>query len=76
MKLHQLADEDALQGYFTGRVQQIIEKHGKHMVGWDEILASGHFERHRDPILARAEVAGRGGAVGLPRHTVGGWYLT
>ena len=38
MKLHQLADEDALQGYFTGRVQQILEKHGKHMVGWDEIL--------------------------------------
>ncbi|MGD0579979.1 MAG: family 20 glycosylhydrolase, partial [Bryobacteraceae bacterium] len=38
MKSQQLAGEDALQGYFTLRVQQILTKYGKHMVGWDEIL--------------------------------------
>ena len=38
MKSQHLADVDALQGYFTLRVQQILTKHGKHMVGWDEIL--------------------------------------
>ena len=38
MQSHHLTGVDALQGYFTQRVQQILEKHGKHMVGWDEIL--------------------------------------
>ena len=38
MKAHNLATEDALQGYFNQRLQQILTKHGKHMVGWDEIL--------------------------------------
>jgi len=38
MKSKRLADEDALQGYFNQRVQKILEKYGKHMVGWDEIL--------------------------------------
>ncbi|MDR1746825.1 MAG: beta-N-acetylhexosaminidase, partial [Tannerella sp.] len=33
-----LADENALQGYFMQRVQKILEKYGKTMVGWDEIL--------------------------------------
>ncbi|MFB3828812.1 MAG: beta-N-acetylhexosaminidase [Bryobacteraceae bacterium] len=27
-----------LQAYFTRRVQEIVKKHGKRMVGWDEIL--------------------------------------
>jgi len=38
MRAQHLADEDALQGYFNQRVQKILEEHGKHMVGWDEIL--------------------------------------
>ncbi len=38
MKQHGLADEHALQGYFTSRVEKIVAKHGKHMEGWDEVL--------------------------------------
>lgn len=38
MKAHDIKDNHALQTYFTQRVQKIVEKHGKHMEGWDEIL--------------------------------------
>jgi hexosaminidase len=33
-----LADENALQGYFVERILKILEKQGKTLVGWDEIL--------------------------------------
>ena len=36
---HSLKDNAALQTYFTTRVQKIVSKHGKIMVGWDEILS-------------------------------------
>jgi hexosaminidase len=38
MKSHKLKDNAALQTYFTNRVQKLVEKHGKTMIGWDEIL--------------------------------------
>jgi hexosaminidase len=38
MKQHKFANEDALQAYFTRRLQKIVAKYGKHMAGWDEIL--------------------------------------
>ena len=37
-KAHGMKDNEALQAYFTKRVQQIVERHGKRMVGWDEVL--------------------------------------
>ena len=36
-----LKDEDALQGWFTARVGAYLQKHGRRLVGWDEILG-GH----------------------------------
>jgi hexosaminidase len=36
---HFRSNED-LQAYFSGRVSKILASHGKHMVGWDEILQS------------------------------------
>jgi hexosaminidase len=33
-----LRDNHALQAYFNGRILQILTKHGKKMVGWDEIF--------------------------------------
>ncbi|PJJ75972.1 hexosaminidase [Thermoflavifilum aggregans] len=36
--LHSLEE---LQGYFERRVEQIVIKHGKKMIGWDEILEGG-----------------------------------
>jgi hexosaminidase len=39
-KMHALGlkSEDALQGWFIGRIGQYLEKHGRKLIGWDEIL--------------------------------------
>jgi hexosaminidase len=38
MKRHNLADASALQGYFIRRVTEIVMKHGKRVIGWDDVL--------------------------------------
>ena len=38
MRVHGLKNNQDLQAYFNRRVQKIVSKHGKTMVGWDEIL--------------------------------------
>lgn len=38
MKAHGIKNNQALQAYFNKRLQAIVEKHGKSMIGWDEIL--------------------------------------
>ncbi|HZB43852.1 MAG TPA: family 20 glycosylhydrolase [Pyrinomonadaceae bacterium] len=48
MKLKGLADKHALQAYFNQRVSRIVAKHGKKVVGWDEIL---HPELPRDIVV-------------------------
>jgi len=35
---HGLKDNNDLQAYFNQRVQKLVAKHGKTMLGWDEIL--------------------------------------
>jgi hexosaminidase len=35
---HNLRSNAELQAYFTRRVQELVEKHEKKMIGWDEIL--------------------------------------
>jgi len=39
MRAHGIKSNQELQAYFTRRVQSIVEKHGKKMIGWDEILS-------------------------------------
>jgi hexosaminidase len=41
MKQHDLKDTVALQTYFNQKLLPILKKHGKQMVGWDEIFAPG-----------------------------------
>jgi len=41
MKAHGIRNNEALQAYFSGRVQKLVTKHGKTVVGWDEVLVSG-----------------------------------
>jgi hexosaminidase len=36
-----VANEQALQGYFTRRLGEYLRSHGRRLVGWDEILAGG-----------------------------------
>jgi hexosaminidase len=41
MQAHNLKSDQELQQYFTDRVEKIVSKHHKFMVGWDEILTPG-----------------------------------
>ena len=43
-----LKDKHGLQAYFNGRIARILQKHGKRMVGWDEIL---HKDLPRDIVI-------------------------
>jgi hexosaminidase len=38
MRAHRLENNGALQAYFNRRLSAILTRHGKRMVGWDEIL--------------------------------------
>jgi hexosaminidase len=61
---HDLADNKALHGYFNGRVQALLKKNGKTMIGWDEIFGP---DLGRDAVIqswrggaSLAEAANRG----------------
>jgi len=41
MKAHGIKNNEALQAYFSGRVQKLVTKHGKTVIGWDEVLVEG-----------------------------------
>ncbi|AXC15267.1 Beta-hexosaminidase [Acidisarcina polymorpha] len=41
MKSHDIKDTDALQVYFNSKLLKIVAKHGKHMIGWDEVFTPG-----------------------------------
>ncbi len=41
MKAHGLKNTGDLQGYFSKRVVELVEKHGKKVIGWDEVLQPG-----------------------------------
>ncbi|WP_454882872.1 family 20 glycosylhydrolase [Sphingomonas oryzagri] len=36
-----LKDENALQGWFTAQIGAYLQKHGRRLIGWDEILEGG-----------------------------------
>jgi hexosaminidase len=40
-KSHNLKSNQELQAYFSQRVQKIVTKHGKAVVGWDEVFVPG-----------------------------------
>jgi hexosaminidase len=40
-KAHNLPTNEALQAYFSQRMQAIVTKHGKAVVGWDEVFVPG-----------------------------------
>lgn len=41
MKANNLPTKEALQNYFSKRLQAILSKHGKRTMGWDEIFVEG-----------------------------------
>lgn len=40
-KSHNIKTNEELQAYFNTRIQKIVSKHGKIMMGWDEVLQPG-----------------------------------
>jgi hexosaminidase len=40
-KAHNLKSNEELQAYFSERVQKIVTRHGKSVVGWDEVFVPG-----------------------------------
>ena len=38
MREHNIKNDAALQSLFSRRVQALVQKHGKKMIGWDEVL--------------------------------------
>lgn len=41
MKELGIANEDALQSWFMGRIGKFLAAHGRRMIGWDEVLQGG-----------------------------------
>lgn len=41
MKKENLTKESNLQNYFTHRIEQFLQAHGREMIGWDEVLEGG-----------------------------------
>jgi hexosaminidase len=41
MKSHDIKNNEGLQAYFSQHVQDLVAKHGKTPIGWDEILVPG-----------------------------------
>ena len=37
----EIEEEDSLQSYFIGRVEKILSKNGKKLIGWEEIIEGG-----------------------------------
>jgi hexosaminidase len=67
MKLHNIKDNAALQAYFSQHVQELVVKHGKTPIGWDEILVPGvskniviHSWRGTEALAAAAQQGYRG----------------
>ncbi len=67
MRAHGLKSNQDLQAYFNTRVQKIVSKHGKIMVGWDEILRPDlpkdivvQSWRGQDSLAAAAKLGYRG----------------
>jgi hexosaminidase len=67
MRAHGFKTNQDLQAYFNTRVQKIVAKHGKTMVGWDEILRPDlpkdivvQSWRGQDSLAAAAKLGYRG----------------
>jgi hexosaminidase len=67
MKSHNIKNNVELQAYFSQHVQELVVKHGKTPIGWDEILVPGvsktiviHSWRGADSLAAAAKQGYRG----------------
>ncbi|MDE1148603.1 MAG: family 20 glycosylhydrolase [Azospirillaceae bacterium] len=79
MKAHGLKDTAALQALFTTKVQAIVARHGKHAIGWDEIMDGDMpkdvvVQSWRDAeSLRKAAQAGHAGILSAPYYLDLNW---
>ncbi|MBB6254133.1 beta-N-acetylhexosaminidase [Nitrospirillum iridis] len=79
MKAHGLKDTAALQALFTTKVQAIVARHGKHAIGWDEIMDGDMpkdvvVQSWRDAeSLRKAALAGHAGILSAPYYLDLNW---
>ncbi len=70
-----LKDNEALQAWFNQRLSRILSKHGKRMVGWDEIL---HSDLPKDTVVQSwrgQKSLGEGAKQGFQGILSAGYYL-
>jgi hexosaminidase len=75
LRANHLADNGALQAYFNRRLNRILARHGKRMVGWDEIL---HPDLPRSVVVQSwrgQESLGAGAKQGFSGILSAGYYL-
>jgi hexosaminidase len=72
---HGFADNDALQAYFNQRLAGILARHGRRMIGWDEILHAGLPPGTVVQSWRGTEYLGRAAAQGFAGILAAPWYL-
>lgn len=66
---------EGLQSYFVNRVNKIIMKHGKKMIGWDEILEGGDLDKTSAVMNWRATGVNRAAADIGAKASQDGYYV-
>lgn len=75
MRAKGFPDNDALQAYFNQRLSAILTRHGKRMVGWDEILHPGLPSSTVVQSWRGQASLGEGARKGFSGILSAGWYL-
>ncbi|MGA2078728.1 MAG: family 20 glycosylhydrolase [Terriglobia bacterium] len=70
-----LRDKHELQGYFTERVRKILSKHGKTMIGWDEVLQPNLAKDILIQAWRSSKMVERSAAEGHTTLVSAGYYL-
>ncbi|WP_132224112.1 beta-N-acetylhexosaminidase [Albibacterium bauzanense] len=58
IKKNKIKDEHELQSWFTNRVGEFLNKHGRRLIGWDEILEGGGLAENAIVMSWRGEKGG------------------
>jgi len=75
MRRHRMRDAAALQAYFNRRVEVILRRHRRRMVGWDEILNPGLPRTVMVQSWRGAASLGAGARLGYTGILSAGYYL-
>ncbi len=75
MKQRGFKDKHELQAYFTQRVRQILAKHGKTMIAWDEVLQPGLAKDIAVQAWRSSKMVQRSAAEGHSTVVSAGYYL-